>query len=127
MLALRIGRWFSTPIIDHDGPDRPFRLRRVSALLLVMGWSLFFASCLLGWWALQMGLPVYDSFDVTTGAVFNGRGVSMNLSPAHGSQLLQWKEAVQATLWSGTGMFMMGLFSVLIFDIRDRVPVWRAA
>ena len=123
-MALRISRWLSTPVVEHEGPDRPFRLRRVSALLLVFGWALFFTSCLLGWWALQLGLPVYDSLDLASGAVLQGRLVGTNLSSDHLSQLMQWKNAVHATCWSGAGMFMMGLFSVLLFDIRDRVPMW---
>jgi hypothetical protein len=126
LLVSRISRWLSTPIVVEDESDRPFRLRRVSALLLVLGWSAFFASCLLGAWAVRQGLPVYDGWGVAS-AAFGGQGALLNMSAERISELAQWKQAVHATAWSGAGMFVMGLFSVLGFDIRDRVPMWRAA
>ncbi len=50
----RVGKWFTVPVIEHLADDRPFRLRRLSALMLVVGWALFAAACLIGSTAMQV-------------------------------------------------------------------------
>jgi hypothetical protein len=43
--ARRVGKWFSVPVIEHLHDDRPFRLRRVSAIMLAAGWATFAIAC----------------------------------------------------------------------------------
>jgi hypothetical protein len=56
----RFGSWLSEPLIEHLEGDRPFRLRRASALMLAIGWAGFAIACVLAMVMLQ----------VLTGALF---------------------------------------------------------
>lgn len=50
----RVGKWFTVPVIEHFADDRPFRLRRLSALMLMLGWALFAVACVLNVMTLQI-------------------------------------------------------------------------
>ncbi len=54
MLCRRAGGWLSTSVVEHLDGDRPFRLRRLSLILLVFGWAVFAAACLLQTMSLQI-------------------------------------------------------------------------
>ncbi len=56
----RLGNWLGEPLIEHTEDERPFRLRRASALLLAIGWAGFAIACMLASMSLQ----------VVTGVVF---------------------------------------------------------
>ncbi len=43
----RVGNWFSKPLIQHLDSDRPFRLRRISAAMLLIGWVVFALACVM--------------------------------------------------------------------------------
>lgn len=60
MLTLfrRLSRWLSEPLIEHFADDRPFRLRRASALLLAIGWAGFAIACVLSSASLQVATGV---------------------------------------------------------------------
>jgi hypothetical protein len=54
MLCRRAGGWLSTSVVEHLDGDRPFRLRRLSLILLMAGWVIFAAACLLKSMSLQI-------------------------------------------------------------------------
>lgn len=69
MLCRRAGGWLSRSVVEHTDGDRPFRLRRLSLILLSMGWALFAAACLLQITSLQ----------IIGGAAFAGGLLSVHL------------------------------------------------
>ena len=52
-LYRRMGNWLGEPLIEHVEDDRPFRLRRASALMLAIGWAGFAIACVAGSVTLQ--------------------------------------------------------------------------
>lgn len=119
--------WLCGSVIEHHDADRPFRLRRMSALLLSLGWVLFLVSCLIGYYAVQNGLPVYNSFDAATGATWKFGVPSVRIEPDALVAFMQWQLAVTITGVLGATLFFAGLISVHAFDRLDeeRVPLRR--
>lgn len=106
-LVLSFKRWLAKPVITDSGVDRPFKLRRVSLLLLAGGWAVFLAACLIAFWARSQGLPVATFTDL-----FN--------QPAGDS--LAW--SVNLGHLAGGIVFYSGLVSVMAFDRRDGIPTF---
>jgi hypothetical protein len=105
-------RWLATPVVEDFGIDRPFRLRRISLLLLAGGWATFLVSCLLGLYLVRQGVRLHNAADLLTGVTSAGEYCA-----------LQW--ACRLTEALGAASFFAGLGSVTFFDKRDRIPVWR--
>lgn len=107
-----LSRWLTSPVVEDFGIDRPFRLRRVSLMLIAAGWLTFLVSCLLGLWLKNAHTPVFGWVDVL-------RGVSV-------SSMTAVQYAKLASEVAGGLMFIAGMFSVSLFDRQDRIPVWKA-
>lgn len=125
MTYARIRKWFSKPLIIDLHHERPFKLRRLSAMLLLVGWVSFLASCVLALWAAKHGWPIYQQFDAASGAVLEQGRVALQL-PAehvHDFAIAQW--ALRISQAGGAGLFLMGLLSILICDRRDGIPTWK--
>lgn len=106
-LVLSLKRWLAEPVIVDSGIDRPFRLRRLSLLLLAGGWGVFLAACLVAMWARFQQIPIATFTDLFT---------------ADRVDSLSW--TVHLAYVAGGVMFYLGLLSVLIFDRRDGIPLW---
>lgn len=119
--------WLCHPVIEHHESDRPFRLRRMSAIMLALGWALFLTSCLIGLYAVHNGLPVYNSLDPMTGATWRFGMASVRIEPESLATFMQLKLAVTLTGVLGATLFFAGLVSVHAFDRLDeeRVPLRR--
>lgn len=104
-LVLSLKRWLAKPVIVDSGVDRPFKLRRISFLLLAGGWVVFFAACLIATWARMQQIPVATFTDLINGAN-DGLAWSLNFS-----------------YLAGGAMFYAGLLSVPVFDRRDGIPL----
>ncbi|MGN6505709.1 MAG: hypothetical protein ACTHM6_09110 [Tepidisphaeraceae bacterium] len=116
-------RWLGHCVIEHAGEDRPFRLRRVSLLLLSAGWCAFLGSCLLSVWIIRHNLPLVSFAELLHGS----RAAVFDALPEAQRQLLQgifWM--TQGLQWAGAALFFGGLGSVAFFDKRDGVPAYSA-
>jgi hypothetical protein len=105
--------------------DRPFRLRRLSAMLLLVGWVSFLASCLIGLWAIKNGWPAYASFDAATGAVLEQGRVALQLAPDAMSDFARTQWAIRISQGGGATLFFLGLASIMICDRRDDIRNWK--
>ena len=125
MTLSSIRNWLHAPLIEDTTDEKPFRVRRGSAVLIGLGWALFAAACVLGTWAVRSGLPVYSTFDFARGVVLEGGTVILQLSPEHVSSFATCKILVRAGETAGVLFFALGLLSIVLMNRRDQVRTWR--
>ena len=114
--------WFkqflTQTVVEDRSFDRPFRLRRVSLLMIIIGWLTFFASCMIGLWIMKHGyLAGYRQlFSLFTGTAED--------ADRFGSLTVQTLQKLFEL--AGAGLFVGGMASVALFDKSDAVTDWRA-
>jgi hypothetical protein len=125
MKFARIRSWLHTPVIEDHSDEKPFRVRRGSVLLIMLGWTAFATACVVGTLALRYGMPVYSSFDFARGVVTEGGDVVMSLSPDRASLFAACKLLVRGGEVTGAILFSLGLASVVLWNRRDQTRTWR--
>ena len=119
LLLIQIKRWFTTPVVEDFGIDRPFRLRRVSLQLILAGWVTFLVSCMVGMWLTRHGLAIAGYHELFN-AVLAGQ-----LAERFGDFAIQ--AFAKATEIAGAALFIGGMISVAMFDKVDRTGGRRRA
>ena len=102
-----LSNWLARPVLEVAEVDRPFRLRRVSVLLLAGGWVVFLVSCLIGTWLARHNVPILGYVELT-----QCRGVTNSVNP-----YLQILRGVTEAV--GGAAFIGGMLSVAVFDRLD--------
>ena len=116
-------RWLVHCVIDHHGVDRPFRLRRVSLLLLSAGWIGFLTALLIGQWITGHDLPLFTLHEVLHGIMHTRNAVLDPLPEAQQHLFIAAFWVMHALQWVGASLFFAGLASVALFDQRDATDV----